>query len=233
MKKKIYLLPLAAVLLLGSNLSSATAQTKKKPQLAQEGRSIEEIVPKGWEEQHTEGDLNQDGIKDLVLIALSNDPARMKTREDGYQYNFNPKLLAVYFGSPSGVYKLFKIWDSVVPAREDEYMDTNADIVITPKGAMDISYTFWTSMGTADTGINVHRYRFQSGDFYLIGKEYSFFNRMTGESQQVSINYLTGQKIVTTGNMFEKVPKKTKKIKLKKEPLRLLGDFGSDDSDDL
>lgn len=201
------------------------AQTNKTSQLAKEGRTVEEIVPEGWEEQHVKGDLNKDGIEDLVLVVLSNDPAHIKTRDDGYQYNFNPKVLTVYFGSPSGVYKQFKAWDKAIPGREDEYTDTEADISITPKGVMDIRVSYWSSAGTADTGGTTYRYRFQSGDFYLIGEESGWFSRMTGEGERISINYLTGQKHITTGNMIENTGLRTKKLKLKKEPLRLLGSF--------
>ncbi|GAD04331.1 hypothetical protein HQ45_05055 [Porphyromonas crevioricanis] len=89
-------------------------------------------------------------------------------------------------------------------------MDTNAEISITPKEAMDIVVTFWTSMGTANTRATTYRYKFQSGDFYLIGEQSDSFNRMTGEGENVNINYLTGQKSITTGNMIENTGMKLK-----------------------
>ena len=159
------------------------------------------------------------------MIVRPNDPAYIKTRDDDFQYNFNPLFLAVYFGSPSGVYKRFKVWHDTVSGREDEYTDITNELSITPKGAIDISVSSWSSMGTAATGGSTYRYRFQSGDFYLIGEESSWLNRMTGEGESTSINYLTGQKEITTGNMMEEKDLKTKKVKIKKEPLRLLGSF--------
>lgn len=225
MKRKTLLSLLVVGGLSVLSLNPMVAQSNKKSQLAKEGRTIEEIVPEGWEEQHVKGDLNKDGIEDIVLVVLPNDPAHIKTREDGFQFNFNPKYLAVYFGSPSCVYKCFKVWDKAIPRREDEYMESNADISITPKGVMDIRISFWASMGTAGTGGTTYRYRFQSGDFYLIGEECSWFNRMSGEGERTSINYLTGQRNVTTGNMIENTGMRTRKERFKKEPLRLLGSF--------
>ena len=207
------------------NSNPIAAQKQKKSQLAKEGRTIEEVVPNGWDIQSATGDLNKDGIEDFVLIVRPNDPAHIKTRDDGFEYNFNPLFLAVYFGSPSGVYKRFKVWHDTVSGREDEYSDITNELSITPKGAIDISVSSWSSMGTAATGGSTYRYRFQSGDFYLIGKESSWLNRMTGEGESTSINYLTGQKEITTGNMIEEKDLKTKKVKIKKEPLRLLGSF--------
>ena len=225
MKRKSVPLLLVMGLFFASNSNPIAAQKQKKSQLAKEGRTIEEVVPNGWDIQSATGDLNKDGIEDFVLIVRPNDPAHIKTRDDGFEYNFNPLFLAVYFGSPSGVYKRFKVWHDTVSGREDEYTDITNELSITPKGAIDISVSSWSSMGTAATGGSTYRYRFQSGDFYLIGEESSWLNRMTGEGESTSINYLTGQKEITTGNMMEEKDLKTKKVKTKKEPLRLLGSF--------
>ncbi|WP_314939885.1 hypothetical protein [Porphyromonas endodontalis] len=225
MKRKSVPLLLVMGLFFALNSNPIAAQKQKKLQLAKEGRTIEELVPNGWDIQSATGDLNKDGIEDFVLIVRPNDPAHIKTRDDGFEYNFNPLFLAVYFGSPSGVYKRFKVWHDTVSGREDEYTDITNELSITPKGAIDISVSSWSSMGTAATGGSTYRYRFQSGDFYLIGEESSWLNRMTGEGESTSINYLTGQKEITTGNMIEEKDLKTKKVKIKKEPLRLLGSF--------
>ncbi|WP_311140400.1 hypothetical protein [Porphyromonas endodontalis] len=225
MKRKSVPLLLVMGLFFALNSNPIAAQKQKKSQLAKEGRTIEEVVPNGWDIQSATGDLNKDGIEDFVLIVRPNDPAHIKTRDDGFEYNFNPLFLAVYFGSPSGVYKRFKVWHDTVSGREDEYTDITNELSITPKGAIDISVSSWSSMGTAATGGSTYRYRFQSGDFYLIGEESSWLNRMTGEGESTSINYLTGQKEITTGNMIEEKDLKTKKVKIKKEPLRLLGSF--------
>ena len=225
MKRKSVPLLLVMGLFFALNSNPIAAQKQKKSQLVKEGRTIEEVVPNGWDIQSATGDLNKDGIEDFVLIVRPNDPAHIKTRDDGFEYNFNPLFLAVYFGSPSGVYKRFKVWHDTVSGREDEYTDITNELSITPKGAIDISVSSWSSMGTAVTGGSTYRYRFQSGDFYLIGEESSWLNRMTGEGESTSINYLTGQKEITTGNMIEEKDLKTKKVKIKKEPLRLLGSF--------
>ena len=225
MKRKSVPLLLVMGLFFALNSNPIAAQKQKKSQLAKEGRTIEEVVPNGWDIQSATGDLNKDGIEDFVLIVRPKDPAHIKTRDDGFEYNFNPLFLAVYFGSPSGVYKRFKVWHDTVSGREDEYTDITNELSITPKGAIDISVSSWSSMGTAATGGSTYRYRFQSGNFYLIGEESSWLNRMTGEGESTSINYLTGQKEITTGNMMEEKDLKTKKVKIKKEPLRLLGSF--------
>ena len=66
------------------------------------GTSADDIVPEGWQKQKVRGDLNKDGFEDLVIIATPDNAENMLTRDDGYVYNFNQPLLAVYFGTGDG-----------------------------------------------------------------------------------------------------------------------------------
>ena len=225
MKRKSLLLLLMMGLFGTLNIHPMAAQTNKKDQLAKEGRTIEEVVPNGWDIQSATGDLNKDGIEDFVLIVRPNDPAHIKTRDDGFEYNFNPLFLAVYFGSTSGVYKRFKVWYDTIGSREDEERDITNEVSITPKGAIDIRVSYCSNIRTDETGATTYRYRFQSGDFYLIGEESTWGNRLAAEWERTSINYLSGQKEVTSGDLITRRNLKTKQVKIKKEPLRLLGSF--------
>lgn len=225
MKRKSVPLLLVMGLFFALNSNPIAAQKQKKSQLAKEGRTIEEVVPNGWDIQSATGDLNKDGIEDFVLIVRPNDPAHIKTRDDGFEYNFNPLFLAVYFGSPSGIYRRFKVWQDTVSGREDEYTDITNELSITPKGAIDIRVSYCSNIRTDETGATTYRYRFQSGDFYLIGEESTWGNRLAAEWERTSINYLSGQKEVTSGDLITRRNLKTKQVKIKKEPLRLLGSF--------
>lgn len=225
MKRTSVPLLLVMGLFFALNSNPIAAQKQKKSQLAKEGRTIEEVVPNGWDIQSATGDLNKDGIEDFVLLVRPNDPTHIKTRDDGFEYNFNPLFLAVYFGSPSGVYKRFKVWHDTVSGREDEYTDITNELSITPKGAIDIRVSYCSNIRTDETGATTYRYRFQSGDFYLIGEESTWGNRLAAEWERTSINYLSGQKEVTSGDLITRRNLKTKQIKIKKEPLRLLGSF--------
>ena len=52
-----------------------------------------------------QGDLNKDGIQDLVICATPRNPENMMVRDDGYEYNFNEPVLAIYFGQDGELYK--------------------------------------------------------------------------------------------------------------------------------
>ena len=62
--------------------------------LGQHGQSVETLVPQGWEHSEAVGDLNKDGLEDLVVIATPNFRDKVLTRNDGYEINMNPPQLA-------------------------------------------------------------------------------------------------------------------------------------------
>ena len=194
-------------------------------QLQQQGRGVEDLVPAGWDHTEATGDLNKDGIVDLVVVASPDFKENTKTRDDGYVYNFNQPLLAVYFGTAEGKMQLWRQYDQVVPARPDEYVSIDASLTITEKGVLRISLETFASMGGWGSENSNFFYRYQDGDFYLIGKEYHNMSRNTGDMETTSENYLTWRRQVVTENAFEdsNVPRKETWTKLPKKPLEKLG----------
>ena len=194
-------------------------------ELQKQGRGVEDLVPKGWEHTEATGDLNKDGIADLVVVATPDFKENTKTRDDGYVYNFNQPLLAVYFGTAEGKMQLWRQYDRVIPARQDEYVSIDASLTVTEKGVLRISLETFASMGGWGTENSNFSYRYQNGDFNLIGKEYQSMSRNTGEMETTSENYLTWRRQVVKENAFDdNIPKKEKWTKLPKKPLEKLGE---------
>ena len=190
------------------------------------GTSADNIVPEGWQKQEVRGDLNKDGFEDLVIIATPDNAENMLTRDDGYVYNFNQPLLAVYFGTGDGSFKLWKQYSDVLAHQVDEYLFVNSSLDISPRGTLKISLEYFASAGSADTSQNTYTFRFQDGDIFLIGKDTNSFSRYSGEATNESYNYLTRKQKTTTSNAFDKsVRPKEVWTKLPKTPLQRLGDF--------
>lgn len=158
--------------------------------LKKQGTSVEQIVPEGWEHKEATGDLNKDGIKDLVVLAKPNFKEKMKTRDDGYEYNFNPYILAIYFGQTDDNQQQWKQYEELFPA-DDEWISVDVDIEVTERGTLNISTGTFASGGSYGTNQTKYTYRFQNGDFYLIGRESTDMMRNTGEMTTISENYLT------------------------------------------
>jgi hypothetical protein len=205
-------------------LSLCTCLGAQAVELKPQGVSVEDIVPAGWSHQEAQGDLNKDGIHDLVIVATPDDVENTITRSDGYVYNFNQPILAIYFGSQQGQLQLWKQYDNVIPADESEFCQHEIGLEITPRGTLRIVIGVFCSAGSYGTSTNTYTYRFQNGDFYLIGQEGEEMQRNTGERTVVSENYLTWKRQVVKSNAFdETIPSTEKWTKLRKRSLEKLG----------
>ena len=193
--------------------------------LKQQGASAEQIVPEGWEHEEALGDLNKDGVKDLVVLAKPNFKENMQTRDDGYEYNFNPYILAIYFGQAEGDFQQWKQYEDLFEP-DSEWTTNDVDVEITERGTLNISTNFFASAGSWGTNQTKYTYRYQNGDFYRIGKESSDMMRNSGEMTTVSENYLTWKRQTIKDNAFEDVVKKETWSKLTKQPLEKLGEKG-------
>ena len=190
------------------------------------GKSAADVVPNGWESTFKTGDMNGDGLPDLVIIATPCNKEKMKTRDDGYVYNFNQPVLAIYWGDKNGNYKLFKQYDNVIPAREDEFLAITPSLDITKSGSLQIDLEFFATAGSYTQPTTTHVFRYQNGDFMLIGKDVVELERTTGKTVTTSENYLTRKRTVVTERPKRKAI--TKRSRLPKSALKPLG-FNLDD----
>lgn len=193
------------------------------------------LFPEFWEGEQSlnidsecnkvEGDFNKDGINDLAVIALPKDPTHMRTRDDGYVYNFNKRVLAIYFGGQDGKLKRFKEYNNTIPGDDEENEDCSheIDMSVNAKGVIRISVGMFCSAGGADVPKTEYVYRYQNNDFFLIGKDYGSFSRYSGEAEKVSENYLTHKKQTITYNMLDEGDEKEKWTTLPSKPLEKLG----------
>ena len=193
--KRITLLVLAALPMLSS-----------AEELAKKGRSIEDIVPQGVNYIKAEGDLNKDGLSDLVVYAQP--------------------VLAIYFATSSGDYEQWKQYNDVLPIDEEgDDLYIEIDLSVTDRGTLKIDVGSFASAGTSYNSQNNYTFRFQNGDFYKIGEEQHSMSRMTGNAETVSYNYLTHKCQRVRENVFDDtiMPKETW-TSIPKKPLKKLGE---------
>jgi hypothetical protein len=129
---------LLTLAVLGAAISGLNAQIFKTS-----GRSASELFNEEVKEYLTaEGDLNKDGIKDLV-IAIND-------------YWIDGDKFAFYFGDPKDGYTLFRGYDF--------YLSNTDKISITDKGTVRIQ-------NNRGKDCDVFIFRYQEGDFHLIGSK--------------------------------------------------------------
>ena len=218
--KQLHILKAAAAIVMLSCFSLSAQAVGLK----QQGTSATDIVPEGWAHHEAQGDLNKDGIMDLVVMATPDYKENLKIRDDGYIYNFNQPVLAIYFGNAQGQFQQWKQYDNVIPADDSEYCQHDITLTITDRNTLRIATQVWCSAGSYGTSTDTYTFRYQNGDFYLIGMDHEERQRNTGECITTSENYLTWKRQVLTSNFTNTKPPKEKWSKLPKKSLEHLGD---------
>ena len=188
--------------------------------------SIEEITPKGWTTGIATGDLNKDGVDDVALITIPDFEKGIFRRDDGYEKNLNQPILAIYFGIPGQGYTKWRQYDDILEL-SDEYVTNDHSVTISPRGTLIISTDNFASAGGWSAGETSCTFRFQKGDFFMIGFDTDSFARNTGEGEKVSYNFLTNKCQRTKYNVFDdKVKPVERWSKIPARPLKRLGDEG-------
>lgn len=201
MKRKIITAALCAALF----SITANAQKKGSGSLFPEVWGGEKSLAVKSDCMTAEGDFNKDGIKDLAVIAVPKDPAFMRTREDGYVYNFNKPVLAVFLGQKRGKLKLHKEYRDTIPGDDAENEDCFHEngLSVNDEGDLCITAAEFYSAGSSDSPSFEYVFRWQKGEFFLIARNYDSFSRYSGEAMKVSENYLTHKIRTVTYNMFD------------------------------
>ncbi|HEX8165577.1 MAG TPA: hypothetical protein VF601_07280 [Beijerinckiaceae bacterium] len=192
------------------------------PALPKTAAAAEGFVPAGWAlESQTSGDLDGDGVPDLVLVLRGKDPKNVVANEGGFGENpldTNPRILAVAFGRPGG-YALGLENRTLIPRRVDPVLEDplaeNGGVAV-ERGLLVVRLNSFASAGSWGTSTTTYRFRHRSGRFELAGFDRGSVQRNSGETRDVSVNYATGRMKIATGS----IEKDAKKVRWKTLPRR-------------
>ena len=211
--KKTYIIFAAFALALcscGGNNTNNTNETKTT--LFKSQTTVQDALPKDCDKVCLEqGDLNNDGIQDLVVGATPRTPE-------------SKPVLAIYFGKEGGNYSLFKEYTNTLPVAEDDFTSLTLKPEITEKGVLRFDIEYLHTAGVAPIDNKSFLFRFQDNDFYLIGEEWQSRDRITGEVEEVSCNYLTKKQQTINSSIDEEVEPTETWTDLPDKPLEKLGD---------
>lgn len=198
------------LLIIFTVLISSICHGQNGSTLRKTGKTLEELIPNGWRILDSKvGDLNQDGILDLVFAIQNTDKNSMELN-DGVgsdSIDLNPRILGIYFATASGIFNQKLVSKDFIILRGSPTMDEPFEgFSINKKGILDINFRFWFSAGSWSMSNHKYRFRFQNNAFELIGYDSNEANRATGESTDYSVNFLTKKMKITKGNFSKDDP---------------------------
>jgi len=189
------------------------------PKIPKSGKEIQDFIPQGWEMLgRDEGDLNKDGLDDFVL-ALRN---KAEEGEDNKTEDL-PRLLIILFRTPQGGLRLSASSDRALLCQKcgGVFGDPFQEVTV-EKGAVVIKHFG----GSTARWASVNRFRYQKGEWFLIGKTYSTQNVFSKKGSTTDSNLLTG--IVIQEKVSENGRSSRAVKKLPNQTLPRLVDFSFD-----
>lgn len=233
MKKILCGFLLFIMTLSGSHTFGFDLETKslslRKNQI-QDPESFKKYIPKDWSLlQHATGDLNKDGIDDLVLIIQLDKPLSLDQNDDRFVEDFPiyQRSMIIMFGNEDKrTHRHIVKNDSFIIHSEDPNMEDPFQEVSVERNNLVLKFGVFMNAGSWTVSSTSYVFRYQNGDFALIGADAGEFHRASGESVEFSINFLTKKYSKTIENTFdESVKPKTTWHTFTLSRLRTLSDL--------
>jgi hypothetical protein len=223
----------AGFLLAGPGLASALEIPEARyPSLPKRADSAEGFVPLGWTiEIQDEGDLNKDGLHDLLLVLRQDDPANVVANDPespGVQsIDTNPRILAAAFAQKGGGYSLVLENLAFIPRYESPTLDDPFGYAESADGDLRIGLHYWANAGSWYTSDATFTFRYLDRAFRLVGYADYVTKRNTGETWDLKIDYVARMAEITLGSFSDDdVEDRTYHRSLPRSPLLTIDELG-------
>jgi hypothetical protein len=195
------------------------------PSIKVKGQNISDFVPVGWTIlDSTYGDLNKDGSKDAAIIIQHKDSVTLVNSPEDTVLT-QPRILFVLFKNPAdNSFMLMEQSNSFILKHERDHMDDPYQQLAINNGILEAKFHLFYYMGSYDVTNATYKFRYQQGQFVLIGADKSSFDRASHDFEEYSYNFLTKKRNLTKGN-DEKGSKKTTWKTLNISVLKTLATF--------
>lgn len=171
------------------------------PSIKSTGQNISDFVPTGWTILDSAyGDLNKDGTKDVAIIIQHIDSILLvNSLEDTVLTQ--PRILLILFRKPADKsYELIEQSNSFILKHDNPTMDDPYQEMTINNGILVVRFHLFYNMGSWYVTNAVYKFRYQQGQFVLIGADNSSFHRATHDFEDYSYNFLTKKRALTKGN---------------------------------
>lgn len=177
------------------------------PALPATASSVEGFAPTGWTvEAKASGDLDGDGKPDAAFVLHGADSKLVIDNKDGIggeEIDTNPRILGVALATADG-FQLVAQNATLIPRRTEpnivDAFEAEGGLAIA-RGAVKIDISLFASAGGWGMSNVGFTFRLDGGALRLIGYDRSDTQRNTGETETVSVNYLSGRMSVAKGRI--------------------------------
>jgi hypothetical protein len=187
---------------------TAFAAFPAQPAIPKSGDNLNAFVPARWKiMEQAKGDLNKDGIPDAVLVLKNSEEEK-----DGVDTTDMKRLLVIVLGTPAGGYNLSTISEEAILCKDcgGIFGDPFAGIKIA-RGVIVIEHYGGSNQRWGYT----HRWRYQDGDWCLIGLTSRADDLGAGTSEVTDINLVTGDSVVEKAGASGKAKSVRSKVPVK------------------
>ena len=165
---------------------------------SQPSTSLQKFVPNNWEIlAQAEGDLNQDGKKDIALIIQPKNESQ-----------HNRKLLVLFQKGQQLQLKLSrKIPNWTYRSEELCIEDALDDSSLTIENQrLDVLFNTMSSCSNTYGLMYTYGFKLKNNQFHLIGFDAYDLDKISGKQKETSLNFLSNKaKVTTTPNIFAEV----------------------------
>ncbi len=189
--------------LLGAQVDERKIPSAPIPKLRANAHNAAEFAPPGWKvKDQAAGDLNGDGLSDLVFVLQEQDKDLIISNESFgvREMDTNPRVLGIAFARPDGTYALATQNSELIPRWTDPRMDDwfeEGDGLKVQRGAFSVGLHYFSNVGSWYTGFTTFTFRYQHRRFELIGYADENTHRATLEESSTSVNYSTGIQVTS------------------------------------
>jgi hypothetical protein len=181
--------------------SVSYAQDFVYPSIKSKGQTVADFVPVGWMILDSAcGDLNKDGIKDAAVVIQHRDSVSfVNSLKDTVLTQ--PRILLILFKNTSGNnFTLIEQSNSFILKHDNAAMDDPYQQLAVNNGILEVKFHLIYNMGSWYVINATYKFRYQQGQFVLIGANHSSFHRGTHDFEDYSYNFLTKKRAFKKGN---------------------------------
>ncbi len=171
------------------------------PLIQSKGKTINDFAPVGWTVLDSAyGDLNKDGLNDAAVILQHKDSITILNGEDDSVLTQPRILLLLFKNAVDNEFQLAEQSHSFILKHDNSAMEDPYEGLTISKGIVEIKFHLFYNMGSWYVTNAVYKFRYQQGQFVLIGADNFSFHRASHDYEDYIYNFLTKKRILTKGN---------------------------------